>query len=377
MKLKKFLILLISVIAIICLFSNVYATDEQEPTLDDGSSSGEQETPSDTTKWTDFSNAEFRIDKEINDYFIATCTLSIVSDMVYLSGHTYDLYINNSTTMPTDPFYTLTKEDGTFNVNVNQFVERAGDIYIWIVENSGTESKTVIEALKVDRPDQNPLSFRIHGYFKNILQNANGTHISFREPHSDANSEREVTIKLGKIDYSNMLNISAQFNTIYFLESVLTYAKADNNPLLVRTLPVGDSAAIITNDMLEKNAFYYVYFLADDVNGTYYPVEDVQIYQVYSDTVEVDGSLVEVYYLDTERYDFDAYFNGDSDDGDDENSSTPNTDNNSSTNSGSDSTTSPTTIPNTGKEIIIFGFILVLFIVIISYAFVIKYRKIK
>lgn len=371
---KKTLKMLILLICIISLSTKIYAvsinpqndatnnssivtTDTYVLTTETPETEApETETPTDTIEWTDFSNADFQILKTVDNNGYASTNLTIVSDMNYKTNHSYDLYINNSNTKPTEIFYTLTKEDGTFNVNVDQFVEKAGDIYIWIVENAGTESKTVIEATKLDRPNNLPLGSRITGSF---FKNANSI-INFYEV-KDINTSRNVQIKIGAVsDVELLKEIQNRYSTP--TDNLLAYAKASTNVYLQTTLEVGQSLVpTLSNITLAEGSYYYVYFLADDVSGTYYPVEDVGLYQ-YQYFSSNGGQLVSS---------TDQNFVWDFDNNSDNNNSTTEPDKNE------DSTTADVVLPDTGEKTLS----IVIFIILLSsalfYLFFKRYKDIE
>lgn len=166
----------------------------------------------------------------------------------------------------------------------NEVVEKNAPIYVWIAETyyndeeSKIESNMLIEAREIERPEQQPIGSRLKGYF---FEEYSSTFCY--EPYSD---ERNMVInyKIGEVTDINILR-SIQNGESDCLEKLMEYAKSATNGK-TGSLSLGDSDPIVQDLNLKNDGYYYVYMEVDDGDGTYYPIEDVSLYQACStDTV--------------------------------------------------------------------------------------------
>lgn len=166
------------------------------------------------------------------------------------------------------------EETGWF---VENFLERNGDIYVWIAEtqiNYATgikETKFMVSEYKVERPAQKKLGQRMKCYFFD-----DETSIHLWEPY-DNKIERNIKLKIGKVTDINILK-SIKNGESDCLEKLLNYAKSAE-AVYTETIPLGRTETITNNIPMVNEEYFYVYMELDDENGTYYPVEDVSLYQ--------------------------------------------------------------------------------------------------
>lgn len=333
-KNKTIFIMLIFILAITLFHINVYAETDLET-----------EKEAETTQWTDFSNVEIELTKSYTSGHV-TYNLN-VKNVTYKKGHSYDVYINNSLSKPSESDGAIGEHLGSTILNINKYLEKSGDIYLWIDEHYVDENKTLLEAYKIERPSQNPLGERITGSFY-----GKSSMIFFLEPTETSNN-RKVKVKIGTVTDTEILK-QIQNGNASALSNLLTYAKSASS-LTTATLNVGTSeTSIISGLNLTEGGYYYVYLEADDENGTYYPVEDVSLYQYcyYSDN---DGQLVD-------------YLSDDFKWGSEENASNPVED------AKKDTTVTEKILPNTGASVFIVA-TLVVILLMISVSFYFKYAK--
>ncbi len=165
------------------------------------------------------------------------------------------------------------KDDNTI-YDLQDIVAEKGDIYIWICEfDSDFIPKIVVEARKIERLEQLPFGTRLDAHFFNDV-----THIYSCEP--EGNKDRKVNVKIGTVADKSILQAIKNKET-NSLQKLLIYAKSAD-AIYNDTLPLGDSKqTILGSGNIINNEYYYVYMELDDENGTYYPVEDVSLYQSY------------------------------------------------------------------------------------------------
>lgn len=223
--------------------------------------------------WTDTSKLEVSI--RTNTYKLD------LTGLTEIPGHSYYVFITNSNVEPT---IVVDKQDyvsnydflGLADIDASNYLERNGDIYLWICEQQATEDlkherKFIVSAKKIDRPKQINLGLRI--YLGLTDENSN---IRMNEPH-DENNERKVKLKIGEVTDTSIL-LSLKNGEANSLNKLLSYAKTANSSYS-GILPVWKSESIVKNINLKDKGYYYIYSVLDDENGTYYPLEDVSFVQ--------------------------------------------------------------------------------------------------
>lgn len=331
-KSKTIFVILIFMFAITLFHIKVYAETDSE-------------TGTETTQWTDFSNVEIELTKSTYLNYVSY-SLNL-ENVTYITDHSYMVYISNSSTKPTEP--TTGIVNGVLNYCIDEYLEKSGDIYLWVEESYIDEKKTLIEAYKIDRPSQNPLGERISGNF--VV--SGGDSISFYEPTKDQ-ANRNIKVKIGAVTDTDVLK-QIQNGSSSALSNLLTYAKSASSVASV-TYKGGSRStpSVISGLNLTEGGYYFVYYEADDENGTYYPVEDVSLYQ-YNYYDSNDGQLVD-YLSDQFKWNL-----GESD-------SNPVVD------TKKDTTVAEKILPKTGASIFIVA-TLVIILLIITISFYLKYAK--
>ena len=99
--------------------------------------------------------------------------------------------------------------------------------------------------------------------------------------------DRKITYKIGEVTDNSILSAISNKESDGFTR-LLAYAKADSNSLGNGSFNFGDYGYKTSNiakatGKISGDKYYYVYAVADTVNGKYVPVEDVVIYNGASD----------------------------------------------------------------------------------------------
>lgn len=211
------------------------------------------------------------------------------------------------------------------NAVKNIFAEK-GEVYITICQvNSETGAvKTVVSSKKVERPTPLPLSQRITGYFFDDETSTFCWEIG-------GDQVRKLNYKIGSITDEGILR-RIKNGESSAMNDLLAYAKS-SKALLTGSVVLGKDSTIVDKIEIKHKAYYYVYFQLDDENGTYYPIEDVSLYQGL-----VSSSVGENLFSYTDKnFSWDLS----------EENKKPNT----NANTTQDGTTAPGTIPQTGETI--------------------------
>ena len=169
--------------------------------------------------------------------------------------------------------------------------ERFGDVYVTIYEreNSITPYKKVSDTILVERPEELKLTKRIQGF---LFENETSL---FLWSINNINTERNVNYKIGKVTDNNILK-NIKNNQYSGLESLLSYAKNDNNPIKSAKTEFKTKESLYSQSDVTEGTYYYVYFSLDTEEGKYYPVEDVDLYYAK----KLDDEKVWLYdYLDS------------------------------------------------------------------------------
>ena len=249
--------------------------------------------------WTDVSNKKIEI-KENSSRTVGESYDLYVSGITEISEHRYFTYIVNGTTKVQvslnsagmvesgnvdyvysgihNPIHT----DGSYRID--KHLEKSGDLYLYILEtvkNDTTgeyECKFIIDGEKLDRPDQEQLGKRLLMYF-----NDNCTPSLFVLEPNDISKNRTVEFKIGKIEDSSILKLIKDGN-YSGMQKLLTYAKNSNAIYTGTANSDGSGATALASTLnLTDRDYYFVYMKLDNENGTYYDVEDVDLYQAVVD----------------------------------------------------------------------------------------------
>ncbi len=210
--------------------------------------------------------------------------------------------LDTETTANTKYLITNTEEDYIYARNLDEYVERNQDLYLWIIEDvkleesySTTEENTyishstkfVVEGEKLKRPELPQLnlimkSLSIWGGVGRSGEESSYLH--FRFPSGTDN--RKFKLKIGKITDDSILQ-KIQNNDYSGITALLSYAK---NNMAVYTADLTttsqnyyskETALFDGLKTLENKAYYYIYVQFDDENGKYYPIEGVTLGQAW------------------------------------------------------------------------------------------------
>lgn len=328
--------------------------------------------PQSEHQWTDVSNIKFTILRE-NDNFHNYKIKA--SDFTAKDSSEYYMIVTNSasdkpiiTTNSSGLFETdhnaflLDTTNYIFNDNINDYIEKNGDIYVWFYEytyvNNAKQLKELVSGQKVERPVDLPLGHRLNGFFFST-----DTTIFNYTILSD--TPRIVSVKIGPVTDINILK-NIKNNQPGALTDLLNYAKSATNPIFEQYLPLGDSGTITNVLNISDKSYYYVYMELDNELDNYYPLEDVSLYQgTVSDTV--GKNLFN--YLYSDEFDWDLAEEPVTPD--DNNNSIPQTPNNN------DNTIAQGDLPNTGKVVLVVAFVVTIILGVITYLNIRKYKEIK
>ena len=226
--------------------------------------------------WTDFSNASYNwIDYTETDHSSPSLEIKEVDlkniYYVHISHNENDT--PDLTKIGEDFNYWIAISNGKISSTyLNSYLEENGDIYIWIAEVQNREEKIVVNAKKIERLEQLPLTKRIVGYF---FSDFVGGFFCY-EPHTVTN--RKINVKIGEMTDISILK-KIKNNDANCMSDLLNYAK-NADAILEKTYSFGTNPDIPEANQLKNNSYYYVYFELEDENGKYYPVEDIELYQV-------------------------------------------------------------------------------------------------
>ena len=235
--------------------------------------------------WTDYSNATF----EWTNYSESNHSYPTIAinNVTLNESSTYYAYMSNEKenisidTYDWDYDFSANGWGSTDGEEIRSSItvptlSKAGDIYLWIVEKipSAKQCRIVLNAQEIERLPQLSLGRRITAYFFNDY-----TSSYFNEPVED--DSIKINYKIGTITDTSILR-AIQNGESNCLERLMEYAKSANNGT-TGTISLGRSDTITNNLNLVNDQYYYVYFSLDTENGTYYPVEDVSLYQALVD----------------------------------------------------------------------------------------------
>lgn len=286
--------------------------------------------------WTDPSNIKFTVTE---DFYLKVTGLKE-------DGQYYG-FISSGKVAPTVPATGWIKNSNLPLVeseySIAKYLEKSEDIYIWIYETQMVENvrqnKCIVEAQKIERPAPKKLGTRMKCYF---FEDYTSTHL-FEAKNYD--SKRKINLKIGRVTDKAILR-SIKNGETDCLQKLLDYAK-NADSIYTGTVSLGNSETITNKMNLVDDEYYYVYMVLDDENGTYYPVEDVSLYQaLISESV---GKNLFDYLSNDFKWNL----------GDDD--------------TVVDNTTASGKLPQTGTSIIIY--VAITFVIVAGIVFAIKYKK--
>ena len=241
-------------------------------------------------KWIETTDKSFYIDRtklEMADYFsngnLTTSACVKIDGVNFDSGKAYYVAVTHTKTEPTyDKSNFATLDKNTKLAKISGVLEENGDLYVWIYEEDASitgnhEHSTLISGQKVDRPQYPSYGNRI---IYAGLSKAFSTNIPRLQKDLMAYRARKITVKIGKVTDSKILN-KIKNKDASGMADLLSYAKGATAEL---TTTVNSTSNLTTGNNVdlsklnaEKGVYYYVYFVMDDENGTYYPIEDVNL----------------------------------------------------------------------------------------------------
>ena len=177
--------------------------------------------------------------------------------------------------------------------------EETKDAYLVIIEKniSKISYKMVLGPTKIEKPKV--LANLGGGYLESF--HVNTDHSTFYNS-VNISKDRTVTYKLGEVTDYSILNSIANEESGAF-SKLLAYAKADSNQLATGSFNFETGAYETANvaratGKIALSKYYYVYEVADTVNGKYLPVEDVVVFNG-----STDGLLVHFAFAGTQSTD--------------------------------------------------------------------------
>jgi hypothetical protein len=265
--------------------------------------------------WTDFSKAKFVV-PEVIDYI--PLEQIEVQNIKYNKDHSYRVYVLKDKNAKLEDleamkdYANLITNSKTEKVVVSlgetlarTHLEMPGDSYIYIVEKDGTESKLVVNGVKLDVPPLPTYGSRFDVY----LYDAAKTSIS---NCLGASKDRTVTYKIGKVESNDVLRTFKNNGAVAGFKALAQYVKTAKI-LKTGTFKLSEdvlSANLISDVDIDDDAYYFVAFTVGSENGKYVEFDDVQIYDaivesgkkemvhfeygtmnVPDDTISTDGKL--------------------------------------------------------------------------------------
>lgn len=176
----------------------------------------------------------------------------------------------------------VTLDKNTNLANVSAALEENGELYLWLFEEDATlvgntGHKLIINGQKVERPQYPTYGSRI---IYSGLSKAFSTNIPRKVDGLSGNRARNITIKIGRVTDTNILNKIKNKDANGMVE-LLNYAKESTAEY---TATINSKSNLATANSVDlsgfkdvKGAYYYAYFVMDDEEQTYYPIEDINL----------------------------------------------------------------------------------------------------
>ena len=166
------------------------------------------------------------------------------------------------------------------------YIAKYGNPYITFYEYNGNNFNKVSNPILVNRPKLLPYTKRIIGQF----YSDNSMDIKIKDIVSE---NSKVKFKLGEVTDLDLLKKLENPNDNAY-EELIEFAKNDTNAIVSNTVNiiasrVDDSDGIYSNawdvTKVTKDKYYYGYFVIDDENDNYYPLEDIQLYKLQNNSL--------------------------------------------------------------------------------------------
>ncbi|MBE6153634.1 MAG: hypothetical protein E7166_05370 [Firmicutes bacterium] len=229
---------------------------------------------------TDFSNATLTVegltDESHTTAYISVSNVVLDSEIDYKAVFTKTANVVNSFTNAPDLSPSIYTENGTIKISsYTSAAERYGDVYVTFYEKEKTTGNytKVSNPILVKRPEELKITKRIHtGLYED-------SSILIFNSINNLATTKTANYKIGKVTDNNIFK-NVKNGNYSGLESLLTYAKNDNNAVKTGAVELKSTApSLYAQNDLQDGSYYYVYFDLDTENGKYYPVEDVNLYQ--------------------------------------------------------------------------------------------------
>lgn len=240
-------------------------------------------------EFTDFSNVTFNVEdpKTFDNVTVTFKNFTPMENHRYYVLATQDAsYTHDETkTIPTGATSIYYDEEKKVyyarldNASSSLISEQTKDAYLVVIERDNDSSKTkmVLKPTKVAKPT--------------IKANLGGGYLESFHVNDDNSTffntvrisqDRTITYKLGEVTDTSILNGISKEEAGSF-EKLLAYAKADSKPLTSGSFQYVNWSYETANiakatGKISQDKYYYVYSVADTVNGKYVPVEDVVVY---------------------------------------------------------------------------------------------------
>lgn len=339
--------------------------------------------------FTDFSNAKYEtslnweietlqisgITPNSNDnyYYIITSSNSKPNIITSKNGSLDDEAMSNIL----ESFLVNTDDNYIYTRKISKYAELNQDLYLWVIQQTrlsdyyydttgisvGYSTKLVVEGKQLTRAELPKLNLILQrfsiGNWITTDDSGTYTHISFNFPTDTEN--RKFTLKIGKVTDNSILS-KIQNNDYSGITELLSYAKSHDaiySQKLTTTSTAyfrSDNALFDGNNLLEHNAYYYIYAEFDDENGKFYPIEGVTLGQAF---LYDSSSSWDLYAYTSSDFNWDNL--------------SPSYD--SSTPKIEDPTIAPTVLPKAGLTALTLSIIVL--IVLLGRFFYMKYNKLK
>lgn len=299
---KTKILFLVAVILILSIISSKYSKASSN-SIEDGNTSiqvnksaddnnyqtySEESVTSDDTKTTSSNNDSKNISAKLTivdtngeDFSKGNLTSSAylkIDGIDFESNKNYYVAVAHTKTEPTynkKDFAEVDKKRKS--ANISGYVEETGDLYVWVYSEESAliadkTHTTLISGEKVERPEYPSYGNRIIYAFGGEIE----TNVP-RKGNLESARERKITVKIGKVTDSKILR-KIKNKDSSGMSDLLAFAKKTQASFETTINSTSTCSKLDLSKLdKEKGAYYFIYFVMDDENGTYYPVEDVNL----------------------------------------------------------------------------------------------------
>ncbi len=231
-----------------------------------------------TITWTDGSKIELKAESNRID------RMNIKTNLEQKENSRYYIYIskkqNENITTETEGCILLSKDsEGKLSASINKnYLELSGPNYAYIIEkvtstgdNYGKE-KVILSGKELENPELPTLGNRLDIW----LYMVNKTSVSNKIGMSE---DRNIQYKIGKITSNDILKSFKNESSDVAFAKLLEYAKGEKALKEGTITTNGLDSNLVADINIEKDAYYFVYMIADTQNGKYNELEDIAIYR--------------------------------------------------------------------------------------------------